>query len=359
MAFLSMGRRKSLVGLDLGSHAAKVLQLKKTKEGFTIQSIGMAQYPVGSFEGPHIADLKAVGRTVGKLWENLKLKEKSVVVAIPGNEIMTEMPTIPSMKRSAVFPYVDTHIKEFIMYAPDEVFYGIDVLSENQQDGTLTVLIAYARRGVMYDYEKLISLAGLDLIVADVDYFALFNAFEATEGFSEEVVALVDIGASKTISVIVDDKLPVFTKSFLLGSNELVFQIVDKFNLSIEDAYKFVSGAVDPSGLQVSETEVKALLLFFVDQVVAEIRNILDYFSGVHRGGKVRQLFLSGGIARSPGVAFQIERSLGMPVFVFNPLANDKVKVESYIDLDYVKTIGPQMAVCFGLALRQEEDRRK
>ncbi|MGC8720556.1 MAG: type IV pilus assembly protein PilM [Thermodesulforhabdaceae bacterium] len=348
------------MGLDVGSHAAKVLQLKQTKQGFLVKSIGMAQYPAGSFEGPHIANMKAVGATVLKLWQNLGLKDKKVALCAPGNEVITEMPQIPPMKRAAVFSYIDSNVRDFIMYSPDEVFYGVDILSENPQDGSYTVLIAYTRRGVLYDYEKLMNIAGLDLSLVDVDYFALFNAFEATEAIpSEETMALVDIGASKTIVVCIQDKLPVFTKSFLVGTNELIFQVMDKFGLSYYEAHRVVSGTIEEGMITVPHEEVKIVVEFFIDQVVAELNNLFDYFQNINRGNKIRRIFLSGGIARSPGVAFQFEKSFGIPVFVFNPLASEKVQLESYIDPDYAKAIGPQMAVCFGLALRQEENGKK
>ncbi|MEJ5301476.1 MAG: type IV pilus assembly protein PilM [Thermodesulforhabdaceae bacterium] len=356
MAFLR--RKKALIGLDIGSHSAKILQLKQTRNEFIVQKVGMAQYPSGSFDGHHIADIKAVAKTISKLWQNLNLEGKKVVLSVPGNEIMTEMPRIPLMKRSAVFSYVDDKIKDFITYSPDEVFYGVDILEENKE-GTLTILIAYARRGIVYDYEKLMSIAGLYPVILDVDYFALFNAFEATEGLpADEVIALVDIGASKSISVIIENKFPAFTKSFLMGTNELIFQLMDKFTLSYQDAYGFITGTVDPDVIAYPEDEVRALLLFFIDQMVSEMKNIMDYFSSLE-GKKVKRVFLSGGLARSPGIALQIEKSLGIPVFIFNPLASEKVKVESDVDPDYVRAIGPQMAICFGLALRQEEGKGK
>lgn len=360
MAFFSIGKKKALVGLDVGSHAAKVLQVKQTKGGFLVKSIGIAQYPLGSFDGPHIANMKAAGTTILRLWQNLGLKDKQVVLCAPGNEIVTEMPQIPPMKRGAVFSYIDSNVRDFIMYSPDEVFYGVDILSENPSDGTYTAIIAYTRRGVLYDYEKLVNIAGLDLTLVDVDYFALFNAFEATEGIdSDEATALIDIGASKTIVVIIHNRLPVFTKSFLLGTNELALQMMDRLSLSYEEAHRVISGTVEPGVIPLPKEDVKVLADFFIDQVVAEINNFFEYFHSTHTTGRVRRIFLSGGIARSQGMALQFEKILGIPVFVFNPLASEKVRFDSNIDPDYAKAIGPQMAVCFGLALRQEESRKR
>lgn len=360
MSFLRLGAKRTFVGLDIGSHSAKLLQLKQTKNGYTVQKIGIAQYPTDAFDGPHIADIKSVAKTISKLWQNLGLKNEKVVLCVPGNEIMIEMPQIPMMKRSAVFSYVDSNMKNFVPYSLDEIFYGVDVLTENSEEGTLTLLIAYARRGIIYDYEKLMSLAGLELTLLDVDYFALFNAFEATEGFSsDDAIALLDIGASKSILVVIRNKLPVFTKSFLIGTNELVFQLMDKFGISNEDAYGFVTGALDATIIPYSENDIKALFLFFIDQITAEVKSIFNYFYDQVGQEKIRRIFLSGGLARSRGISFQLEKNLGIPVFVFNPLAHEKVKVESYIDQDYAITLGPQMAVCFGLALRQEEGKGK
>ena len=58
-------------------------------------------------------------------------------------------------------------------------------------------------------------------MVIDVDYFALSNAFEATHGFGEKNIVLIDIGASKAIMNIICRGFPVFTRGISIGGRQI------------------------------------------------------------------------------------------------------------------------------------------
>jgi Tfp pilus assembly PilM family ATPase len=59
------------------------------------------------------------------------------------------------------------------------------------------------------------------------------------------------------------------------------------------------------------------------------------------------RLWISGGSARLPGLAARLSDLLGIPVLLFDPLVH---LVRGGADR---RTIGPQFAQAFGLALRQ------
>jgi len=60
-------------------------------------------------------------------------------------------------------------------------------------------LLVAAKKESVSEFTNLLKLSGFDPFVVDVDFFALSNSFEATYGFGDERVALLDIGANKIL----------------------------------------------------------------------------------------------------------------------------------------------------------------
>ena len=82
----------------------------------------------------------------------------------------------------------------------------------------LDVLLVAVKKDVINDYLSIISTAGLNVVVVDVDAFALENAFdlayEMTEG---QVVALVNLGAAVMNINSLQNGLSEFTRDSPLG----------------------------------------------------------------------------------------------------------------------------------------------
>ncbi|RPJ12293.1 MAG: pilus assembly protein PilM, partial [Deltaproteobacteria bacterium] len=63
------------------------------------------------------------------------------------------------------------------------------------------------------------------------------------------------------------------------------------------------------------------------------------------------RLILSGGGAKVAGLAEYLARETELPVEMFNPFLKIAVN-QKKIDPDYLSSIGPEMAIATGIALR-------
>jgi len=89
------------------------------------------------------------------------------------------------------------------------------------------VLLVAAKKEAVDEYVDLVSLAGFEAVVVDVDFFALSNAYEATYGMSSnEPTALVDVGANKISIIIVQQAIPVLlaTSHWVVRNSALKFR---------------------------------------------------------------------------------------------------------------------------------------
>ena len=76
---LSFGSQKDLVvGLDIGSHAVKVCQLKRSSNGYGIVTLGSTTLPEGAVDDGTLNDPEVVSKAIAELFNNLKIKNRDI-----------------------------------------------------------------------------------------------------------------------------------------------------------------------------------------------------------------------------------------------------------------------------------------
>jgi type IV pilus assembly protein PilM len=217
----------------------------------------------------------------------------------------------------------------------------------------MEVLLVAAKKETVNDHVNLVKLCDLNPLVIDVDYYALSNAFEATYGFEEKNIVLIDLGSSKAIMNIVSRGLPVFTRVISIGGRQITERIEDHFGISLDEAERVKLGGIAPN-LPVDELE--EIFVAIVNNWVSECRKAINLFHTNFPDRNIDQIYLSGGSCRIPGLDKVFEESLDAGVAIFNPLA--RLEYDSQVfDSAYVDHVGPQMAISLGLAMRKANEK--
>ena len=79
---------KNCIGLDLGSSAVKVTQVKKKGSGFQLLNFGIEPIPPDTIVDGAILNHSGVVEAVRALFDRLKIKQKEVALAISGNALI-------------------------------------------------------------------------------------------------------------------------------------------------------------------------------------------------------------------------------------------------------------------------------
>ena len=82
-----------------------------------------------------------------------------------------------------------------------------------------------------------------------------------------------------------------------------------------------------------------------------EIKKAIDLYHSNYPDAPLERLILSGGGAKVAGLADYLHRETGLPVELFNPFAN-MLSNDKKIDPEYLKSVGPEMAIASGIAIR-------
>ncbi len=353
------GRPKLCLGLDIGSHAVKVCELARRRDGVRLLSLGSARLPEGAVEDGLLQAPDVVGETIDRLLRNLKIKTKKVAISISGYSVIVKKINLPVMDDAAMDEHIRAEAEQYIPFDIDEVFVDFSNLHTDRGDsGRTEVLLVAAKRDVVTAYIEMLAAIGLSVSVVDVDVFALQNAYAEGAG-KEENLALVDIGASKMSINMIVGGVSVLARDVALGGSQLTARIEGRLDVSGEEAEAIKVG-VSPVADD-KRQEVESVFAEFCGQWAGELDKAFANLSANQQrsaedegGGAIDTIVLSGGGSRIQGFGRFLEKALGRQCRQLDPFA--MVTFDSKrIDPEYVRYMSPEMAIAMGLALRETE----
>ena len=90
-------RKKTLVGLDIGSSAVKVVELGRHGGQHTVVAAGCEPLPYEAIVDNAIADREAVAGAIQRAFRELGVKNREVAVAMSGSAVIVKKISLPAM----------------------------------------------------------------------------------------------------------------------------------------------------------------------------------------------------------------------------------------------------------------------
>lgn len=336
------------VGLDIGSYAVKVCELKESGNTYKLLSLGSARLPADAVEDGELRDPESVAQVVKKLFDNLKIKCRKVGISISGYSVILKKINLAVMSEKELEEHIYAEAEQYIPFDLSDVYLDFQDLKTNSEEEERTdVMLVAAKKEVVDGYLEMLQSIGLKTVLVDVDAFALENSYEANFG-QEGNVVLVDIGSSKMNINIISEGASLFARDVVLGSRQLTEQIHEKIEVAMEDAESIKVGALAAGEHQ---QEVEETFLNTTTQWIMEIKKAIDFYNSNFPDNPLTKIVLSGGGAKVKGLPRFFSDETGLPVELFNPFTNIRLN-ENKIDTAYLRRIAPEMAISMGLATR-------
>ena len=349
--------RRQLVGLDIGSSAIKVAQLKESKGRYFLQKFGVKPLEPEVIVDGTVMDEGRVVSAIQELFEEANVKNKHVAISISGHAVIVKKISLPPMPDEELEGQVKLAAEQYIPFDINEVNIDFHVLpsdgSEDQQ-GEMPVILVAAKKDKINELTELVKAAGLIPMVMDVDAFAVENMHAINYPMAqEETTALVNLGASVMNVNIIRAGSSLFTRDIPLGGNRYTEAIQREIGISFEEAEegKKKDRGVDSDGMSLSGVmdSVNA-------EVASEIARTVDYFKTSTTNAELSRVLVCGGVARAKGLIQQLADRMQLPVEMADPFAEIDI-TGCDIEPDVLADFGPSAAVGVGLALRAVGDR--
>jgi type IV pilus assembly protein PilM len=349
-----LGKKDSLVGLDIGSRSVKVAEITETKNGRKLRRFGMADIPPGAIEDGAISDTETVAQVIRQLLKSASIKATNVAVSIGGYSVIIKKINVQTMPEEQLQETIHFEAEQYIPFDISDVNLDFQLLGEVENNPSqMSVFLVAAKKEMVNDYINLATLVGLTPCIVDVEAFALQNIFEANYDIQGENVALIDIGASKTSLNILKDNSSVFMRDVALGCIQINQKIMSMLDCSYDQAELIKFG--EPSN-KLSADELKQIISAVVTDWCTEIRRALDFFYTNYPDDPIKRIILSGGGANIAEFRQLLASESAAQVETLNPFNGVAVDEKSF-DPEYIRQIGPQAAIAMGLALRRVDDK--
>ena len=350
-----LGRKKDIVGIDIGSSSIKIAQLQALKGGYQLVNLGSLPIAAETIVDNSIMDSGAVVQALRNLVESHKVKTKNVATSVSGHSVIIRKIQLPMMTEDEMEASIQWEAEQYIPFEITEVNLDFQILGPDARDPSqMNVILVAAKKDFVNDYVAVLQEAGFAPTVLDVDCFAVENAYEANyDAVEEDIVALINMGASAMNVNILKEGVSVFTRDIQVGGNVFNEELQKRLGLSGEDAEQVKLGAVfdDLDSEAVAEVinDAKANL-------IQEIQRSLDFYSATSADEKVQRVFITGGVSLTPSMREALEAQLGVPVELLNPFRQLVVNEKDF-DMEYLEAVAPLFSVAVGLGMRRLGDK--
>ncbi len=354
---LSYFYRKDIVGLDIGSGALKLVQLKKLKQGYLLQKFGILPIDPEFIVDGAVMDAGQVVSAIRELVAKESLRTKNVALSVSGHSVIVKKISLPLMTEEELQESIKWEAEQYIPFDINDVKIDAHILQTpdaEREEGQMPVLLVAVKKDKLMEYTQLVQEAGLNPVIGDVDVFALENMY--TENYDVkggETVALVNIGASMMNVNILKGGVFSFTRDISTGGKQYNEAIQREMDLTFEQAER-AKRAESIEG--VDKNQVSDIVQRLNSELVSEVIRSFDYFKTTSPNESIDRILVSGGSSKLPELVTLLTERSGIAAERLNPFNRIEIPPDQF-DMDTISEMAPQAAVGVGLALRRVGDR--
>ncbi len=348
--FKSSGVKKpgksGVLGIDIGSSAIKIVQLKDVKGIPTLETYGELQ--LGPYEnmdlgrGTHLPPYKMTEALVDIIRES-GVTTKSVALALSYNSSFITTISVSTLDQAQIGTMIPVEARKYIPTSLSKVTLDWFPLAIREEEKSTQVLLSAIYIDALAQYEAVVTGAGSTILVNEVEIFSVIRSLLSPE---DTIVAVIDFGALATRLCVVHNGVVRKTHSVLLSGIELTHALERalsvKFNVAEEK--KRTHGLEGKDG----DPRIEKTLSAGLERGFREIHTVIKRYEE-EEGVTIGKVILSGSGALLPGLLTYTQDMFSRPVIAGDPFS--KVAYPAFLE-DTLKQSGPTFAVAVGIALR-------
>ena len=363
----------SALGIDIGSSAIKIVQLKKKNGQAVLETYG--ELALGPYAGLGVgqAVVLASDKLAQALTDLMKEKEVNITtkkcgISIPfASSLMSviEMPDVSAKQLAVMVPlearkYIPVPVSEVMldwsvipkseMQEEDSSEYATTAERATTDQGTGTrtalpkvnVLIVAIHNETIVRYQDIVVKSALEAGFFEIE---IFSTMRAVLDETLRPVMIMDMGAASTKLYVIERGVIRSSHTINRGSQDITLTISKSLGLSMERAevMKRRIGAIG------EDKNLTGAIILVIDHIFAEVNNVLLSFEKKYNQ-TISKVILVGGGSALRGLAELAKNNFKTDVIIANPF--NKVSAPAFLE-NILKETGPEFAVAIGLALRK------
>ncbi|MGV8803893.1 MAG: pilus assembly protein PilM [Polaromonas sp.] len=346
-------QQPGLLGVDIGSSSAMLVELSRDKEGrLVLERCAIEPLEPGWVTDGNIEKFDEVAEALRRLVKKSNTRTQNVAMALPQSAVISKKIILPDgLSEAELEIQVESEANKYIPFSLDEVSLDFCVIGPSPaSNGDVEVLIAASRKEKVQDRQGLAEAAGLKPVVMDVEsYASRLAASRLIQKMPDQgvdaVVALFDVGSVSTRMQVIRNDEVMYERDQPFGGAQLTQLIVRQYGFSPEEAEsKKRSG-------ELPEDYAAGVLKPFVDSLTQEIARALQFFFTSTPHNRVDYIMLAGGSSALNGLTEAVTEQTSFACVLLNPF--EDMKIGSGIRENKLRREAPSYLTACGLALRR------
>ncbi|AYG03004.1 type IV pilus assembly protein PilM [Gryllotalpicola protaetiae] len=342
----------TIVGIDIGSETIRAVEITEPGKGRAVlHRFHELDLPVGAVVRGEVEQPHTVATALKQLWARGGFKSKKVVIGVGNQRVLARDLSVPKASIKQIRATLPFHVQDLLPVPVSDALLDFYPVSETvgESGPMVTGLLVAAVKEAVLGNVKAVQTAGLEPQNVDLIPFALVRSL-IDRASGSGTVAVVDLGASATTVVVAARGVPQFIRIIPSGSDDLTRALAQRLEVAGDEAER-VKKRLGLATSVVDMDEHKAVQVIYevTNEMLASLRNTVNYFTNVHPEAPVQSIVVTGGGAALPGFLNALADVTRLPVALGDPLAN--LTVGKGLDQGQLAAARSSISVAVGLAL--------
>lgn len=359
-----IGGGKSVVGIDIGSSAIKIVQLKKEKGKAVLENYGeLALGPSAGLEIGRATNLpiEKVLSALKDLLEETKINATSGAISVPLSASLLsviEMPPLDKKKLDAMIPiearkYIPVPISEVVLdwwVMPER---NSELEESNQETVSedanpkkmIEVLIAAIHNEAIAKFNSIKTGMGLSSALLEIE---IFSSIRSVIGHDLAPIMILDMGAGATKLAMIEYGVVRTSPHIInMGSQDITLALSKSLGITVAEAEQ-LKRETGLSKKDVNGKNVSDIISLTLDNIFGEAKRVLLNYQKRYNK-TVSKVILTGGGVLLKGLPAVATRNFEAEVMLGDPFS--KIDTPAFLG-NTLRENGPEFAVAIGLALK-------
>jgi type IV pilus assembly protein PilM len=301
MEWLSGGGARRPLGIDLGTNGIKAVSMRRKGRRAVITGVYTAAIPRETAARPSLETLSAA---VAALLKEHRIRADRFVSAFPLYSALVRTTVVPFRGTGKIRQVIRFQAEPLIPFPIEEMLVDFHETRAAEENRTPVLIIA-AKKELVARHIQILTDGGIDPEIVGLDALALANNYllRAGNAPADELAMLVDIGATKTVLVIVRGGTVLLARNINVGGDDVTEAIQKECGIDFPaaEALKRERGSALPGGesppgeAAPGEAALHKAIGPVLTRLNREIDRSLRSISATLTGSTVSRVLLSGG----------------------------------------------------------------
>ena len=125
---MMLGRKKDVIGLDIGSSSVKLVELKEGKSGYQLQNLAISPLPPEAIVDGALMDSATIIEAIRDVIATSKTKLKDVVSSVSGHSVIVKKISLPLMTETELEESIQWEAERYIPFDINDVNIDFQIL---------------------------------------------------------------------------------------------------------------------------------------------------------------------------------------------------------------------------------------